>query len=108
MISMESVRFPDWLHFKGTAEDEGETYLLRAQDGHGAIRMPKEHVAIHEGIVSVRNNSPASIVERPKRRVLVGVLASEVSTQGCVRQDDCPTKCCACIGLVRVCCNTGG
>jgi hypothetical protein len=99
-----------WIRFKGTAQENGQTYLLRAlTKSGGVIEMAKEHVKVKGKTVMVENNVDAKVVEAPKPLVMNTARAnSSVSASDCHRQDDCPSKCCACIGLVRVCCGEGG
>jgi hypothetical protein len=91
---------PDWLTFRGTAEDKGQTYLLKADKAGGAIEIAKEYVKISGKSIKVKNGEDAKIISPP--------AMADKKAAGCVTQEDCPSKCCACIGLVRVCCGEGG
>jgi hypothetical protein len=88
---------PEWLVFKGTAKLSPKEAVLTASNG-ASFEMARADVRTSGDKVEVRNNAPAK-VHPPK-----GPSAKD----GCHDQDDCPSKCCACIGAVRVCCGEGG
>ena len=107
LTALQEVTFPEWLPFSGNATAEGDDVILQGAGG-GAFRMRASDVVVGEGVVLVRNQSNASILEHPKVRALSKIEIESAAPGGCVRQDDCPEGCCACIGLVRVCCGHGG
>lgn len=104
----------DWLPFHGEAEKTGSRMTLRASLGGGVLEMAAEDVRVNDGRVEVRNRAAAAVTEQPgfiEARSFLESLEPHVRRQllsDCHRQDDCPSKCCACIGLVRVCCGEGG
>lgn len=99
----------EWIEFKGKAQKQGSKYFLSAGKGGGAFDIDQQNVRISGGKVQVRTGVPARIVSAPTKRSLATKAAvAETAASDCVRQDDCPSKCCACIGLVRVCCGEGG
>jgi len=95
---------PTWIAFKGNAIDKGQHYLLKGVSG-GSFEIAKENVRITGRAVRVRVGADAKIVEQPKK---IQVKNRAALLSDCHEQDDCPSKCCACIGLVRVCCGEGG
>jgi hypothetical protein len=92
-----------WLTFKGDAFQNGDQYVLRDSTGR-QFKIAKKYVRTERGKIFVENEVPADVQESRRPSSLGG----SVRVQHCARQDDCPSKCCACIGLVRVCCGSGG
>jgi len=87
----------EWVEFAGRATTAGARVTLSGGSG-GEVEMDSKDVRTEGGRVLVRNNSPATIKAPP----------GGGQKSACAKQDDCPSKCCACIGLVRVCCGEGG
>lgn len=93
----------EWAPFNGTTEEKGSTVVLKATVGGGAFEVAKDNVRIQDNKVEVRIGIDAKIIDQPKSDISLNSM-----TQSCARQEDCPSKCCACIGLIRVCCGSGG
>ena len=108
MANLHEIKHPDWIRAHGTAEPDGDHFIIRAHVGGGAFRMHKNDVWQGEGVVCVRNRADATVVEKPNVRLSLGVDSSKIRADGCHEQDDCPSKCCSCIGAVRICCGSGG
>ena len=106
MEDLSNVKFPEWLPFAGTIEDSGNIFLMKAGEGEGSFEMAHEDVVVIEGKVFVRDDRLANVVEKPEKRLLIGVAEAEIQGD-CVVQADCPSGCCQCIGLVRICCGGG-
>ena len=108
MLQAHEITHPDWIRFHGSSEINGDKITLRANVGGGAFEMRVSDVWISGEIVCVRNNAPATVTEHPSINTRVGISLDDVGSDGCTRQDDCPSGCCSCIGAVRVCCGSGG
>jgi hypothetical protein len=111
LSSLGYAKKPMWLRFQGTAEDKGATYILRASQGGGAFEVSKKYVKRKGKSIYVRNGVEANILTTPAPSTPTTDTAQPQNPKAasdCHHQDDCPSKCCACIGLVRVCCGSGG
>jgi hypothetical protein len=82
------------------------TAVRLTDDQDGAIEMAPGDVRISSSAILVRNNAPAKVLRSPHPPEKPG--STPRANASCEPQDDCPAKCCACIGLVRVCCSGGG
>lgn len=89
----------NWAKFSGTISIEEGQYILADKDGY-AFRIAKKYVRISDTAILVKSGVPATVLGRSN--------GDKHILSDCKRQDDCPSKCCACIGLVRVCCGSGG
>jgi hypothetical protein len=115
----------EWAVFSGKAVKKDGKVVLSDKAG-GSIEMAAPDVEIGKDSTRVRIGVPAKILAHPKaanpvekalqsKATGLTELAAECDCTSpkpccaqCIRQDDCPSKCCACIGLVRVCCGDGG
>ena len=101
----------EWVTFNGIAEPGEKTFLLKAADGGGSFEVSRENVRLRDNTVEVRVGIKAKIVEQPQstpEKVSLPGTDNFEPSQPCHIQDDCESKCCACIGLVRICCGSGG
>jgi hypothetical protein len=121
---------PEWARFFGKARRTGDRYTLTDRRG-GSIEMAASDVRLERGgVVRVKIGVPAKILKAPQilSATEITALRSESALaippaanadcdctspgrpccQQCTRQEDCPSRCAACIGLVRVCCGSGG
>ena len=108
---------PVWVRMDVTVEDKGANYILtsRNPDG-GAIETLKANVEIAGQVVKlrVRDNTDVKVVKTPVVNKTAGKASAPKAAGDCVKQEDCPTQCGACVptgfqgNCVRVCCGTGG
>jgi hypothetical protein len=99
---------PRWVTFQGTATTQGSSYILNASsEGGGSISISKKDVKVYGHHIRVRVGVPSKIVAEPKisESAAADKLTGNVAT--CHEQADCSTKCCACIGAIRICCGSG-
>jgi hypothetical protein len=96
---------PEWLPFEGKATLKGEMYTIVTKNGY-TLEAPKAEVQVSGGFIGLKNNGAAKLVSSPK------AIEKDAKAMSCVIQNDCPSKCCACIPTfiicVRVCCGSGG
>lgn len=107
----------EWVPFDGKATLQGPVYVLKGATG-GTIAMDKKHVRISGGKPQIKVGENALIIDSPKASATMApetVASVRTSTDAapatlgmCQRQEDCPSGCASCIGLIRVCCGSGG
>jgi hypothetical protein len=87
----------EWLMFGGSATDEGNSVVLTAAIGGGALKAKKEDVKIDGQVVYVKKNVKVDVVKNP----VVHVRPKN--------QTEADYECnkWACIGLILYCCDDG-
>lgn len=93
----------DWIPFKGSAATNGDQVQLTADNGD-AFEMDAKDVKVSGTDIQVKANADAHTVKHAGG----GTRPANAIGGDCHKQDDCPSHCASCIGLVRVCCGGGG
>jgi hypothetical protein len=111
LSSSSNAQSPTWVTFHGTAKTEGSSYILNSSSAAGgAILISKLYVKLYEmhgQHIRVKVGAPAKILTEPTVSEPASAQKVAANVAACHEQADCPTKCCACIGAIRVCCGSG-